>query len=125
MDFGHMRDVTLVTCQTWPELFPSDQLYAAALDARGVLASVAPWNGPFEPFAKSGAVVLRANWDYHQELARFRGWLDALDVRGVPVFNPTAMVRWNLEKGYLLELAAGGVRVPATLVLSNDAAVVA
>jgi glutathione synthase/RimK-type ligase-like ATP-grasp enzyme len=120
-----MRDVTLVTCRTWPELFPSDQLYAQALAARGMQVAVAPWNGPFKPFAEAGAVVLRANWDYHQELPRFRAWLEALDARRVPVFNPTALVRWNLEKGYLLELAARGVRVPATLVLANDAVAVA
>src|SRR5262245_50458697 len=108
-----MYDVTLVTCRTWPELFPSDQLYGSALAARGVKVAVAPWNGPFEPFANAGAVVLRANWDYHQELPRFSAWLDALDACSVPVFNPTELVRWNLEKGYLLQLAECGVRVPA------------
>ena len=83
----------------------------------------APWNGPFEPFAGADAVVIRASWDYHQALDDYRRWLDRLDP--VRTFNTPDLVRWNLEKTYLLELAARGAPVPASAVVAADAATVA
>ena len=40
----------------------------------------------------------------------------------MPVWNPTRLVRWNLSKRYLLELAAAGVPTVPTVVLECDAA---
>ena len=40
----------------------------------------------------------------------------------MPVWNPTRLVRWNLSKRYLLELAAAGVPTVPTVVLESDAA---
>jgi glutathione synthase/RimK-type ligase-like ATP-grasp enzyme len=40
----------------------------------------------------------------------------------VPVWNPTPLVRWNLSKRYLLELAEAGVPTVPTVVLEGDAA---
>lgn len=40
----------------------------------------------------------------------------------MPVWNPTPLVRWNLSKRYLLELAEAGVPTVPTVVLEGDAA---
>src|SRR5262249_38763667 len=40
-------------------------------------------------------------------------------------FNAPDLVRWNLEKTYLVELAARGAPVPASAVVAADAATVA
>ncbi len=117
--------VTLVTCRRWPDLSASDQLYAEALRARGCTVRAAPWNGPQTPFLETGAVVLRANWDYHHELEAFTAWLAGLERRSIPLFNTAPLVRWNLDKRYLLALAAAGVAVPATRVVPPDASVIA
>ena len=81
-----------------------------------------PWNGPDQRFADFDAVVFRSNWDYHHSLDAFTAWLDRLDATGVPVWNPTRLVRWNLSKRYLLELAGAGVPTVPTVVLDGDAA---
>jgi hypothetical protein len=82
-----------------------------------------PWNGPFEPFARATAVVIRATWDYHQALDEYRAWLDRLDA--TRAFNAPDLVRWNLDKGYLTQLAARGAPIPASAVVGADAAMVA
>jgi O-ureido-D-serine cyclo-ligase len=82
-----------------------------------------PWNGPFEPFARATAVVIRATWDYHQALDEYRAWLDRLDA--TRAFNAPDLVRWNLDKGYLTELAARGAPSPASALVGADAAMVA
>ena len=104
--------VVLSTCLEDPELYESDALFASALERRGHTVSAIPWNreaapagsADDDPYAGVDAVVLRANWDYHEEPGAFLAWLDGLDERGVRVLNDTALVRWNFDKRYLLEL---------------------
>ena len=84
--------------------------------------SARPWNGADQRFAEFDAVILRSNWDYHHAVEAFAAWLDQLDAARVPVWNPTRLVRWNLSKRYLLELAAAGVPTVPTVVLEGDAA---
>jgi len=119
-----MRDrVVLATCRAWPELSPSDRAFVDALERRGFRAERAPWNGPSGPFAGAATVVIRATWDYHQALDDYRAWLERLDA--ARTFNTPELVRWNLEKSYLLELAARGASVPASAIVDADAALVA
>jgi glutathione synthase/RimK-type ligase-like ATP-grasp enzyme len=113
--------VVLATCNRWPNISRSDQLYANALAARGVQVIGAPWNGPFEPFAAADAVIIRSTWDYHSALERYLAWLTALEGRGIRVFNPVAMLRANLDKRYLLDLAKKGIPSPTSRVVELDA----
>lgn len=116
-----MARVGFVTCTTWPEISASDALAGAALERRGVGVDAVPWNGPDQEYDRLDALILRSNWDYHHEIDAFRAWLDRLDARHVRVWNPTPLVRWNLSKQYLLELAAAGVPIVPTIVLDGDA----
>ena len=89
----------------------------AAAHALGVEAEVELWDRIRAP---ARPVVVRHTWDYHLRLDRFRRWLDELEEAGADVPNPRASSRWNLEKGYLEELASRGVAVPRTIWLSRD-----
>jgi glutathione synthase/RimK-type ligase-like ATP-grasp enzyme len=113
--------VCFVTCTTWPEISASDALVRDALASRGVTVEARPWNGPIQDLARFDAVVLRSSWDYHHAIETFTGWLDGLDAAGARVWNPTPLVRWNLSKRYLLELAALGVPTVPGVVLEADA----
>jgi glutathione synthase/RimK-type ligase-like ATP-grasp enzyme len=116
--------IVLVTCTTWPELSASDRCLAAALGARGHRVDVAPWNGPFAPFANAAAVVVRSAWDYHQAPEAYRGWLQAL--APARTFNAPDLIRWNLSKSHVLELGARGVRIPRSrLTVAEPTAVAA
>ncbi len=115
--------IVLATCRAWPELSLSDRALAEALVRRGLQVDSAQWNGPFAPFAGAAAVVIRSTWDYHRSLDDYRAWLDRLDA--LRVFNAPDLVRWNLEKTYLVELATRGAPVPASVVVEADEAKVA
>lgn len=117
--------VALVTCLAWPELSASDRLYAEALTRLGATVVGAPWNGRPEPFVGVDLVVLRSNWDYHHDLTGFTAWLDGLERRGTAVQNAPGLVRWNLDKRYLLDLERRGVRVPETEVVPADPSAIA
>ena len=53
----------------------------------------------------------------------YRAWLDRLNA--TRAFNAPGLVRWNLEKSYLTELAARRAPVPASAIVEADAAHVA
>lgn len=103
--------IVLATAADQPEITPSDQFYADALARRGCRVVGAPWNGPREAFDGADAVVLRSTWGYYREAAAFRAWVEAM-AASARLFNPLDLVRWNLRKEYVGELASAGVRVP-------------
>ena len=100
----------------------SDACLAAALAARGWNAVAAPWNGAFEPFAH-GSVVIRATWDYHEAPDAYVAWLDRLPPGRT--FNPPALIRWNLAKTHVQDLARRGAPVPRSMVAAAEPAAVA
>jgi glutathione synthase/RimK-type ligase-like ATP-grasp enzyme len=59
-------------------------------------------------------VVIRSCWDYHLKADAFLAWLDTLAAAGVGVVNAPEVVRRNVHKGYLLEVARAGGRIPPT-----------
>ncbi len=115
-----MRRICFVTCQTWPEISASDELVKRALEARGASVEGRAWNAPFADWGGFDAIVLRSNWDYHFDPAAFLAWLDRLERSGARIWNPPALVRWNLTKAYLLELARAGVPTVATVLLEDE-----
>jgi glutathione synthase/RimK-type ligase-like ATP-grasp enzyme len=120
---GGVRPVTVrvcfVTCARWPDISESDGHVQRALQARGVAVEGRAWNLPGVGFNGFDGVVLRSNWDYHFEPEAFAAWLDRWEEAGARIWNPPPLVRWNLTKRYLLELAAAGVDVVPTRLLDE------
>jgi glutathione synthase/RimK-type ligase-like ATP-grasp enzyme len=115
--------VCFVTCRRWPEISESDRLVARALEERGARVEGRAWNEPAADFGGFDAIVLRSSWDYHFEPAAFLAWLGRLERAGARVFNPPALVRWNVSKRYLIALQAAGVPTVATAALTDETGV--
>lgn len=116
-----MRRIVIVTCETWPDLFASDQALRAALEARGVGVVVKPWQAAdFWSVAETcEAIVVRAAWDYPLDPVRFEAWLSQAEQSRVPVLNSPALMRWNSDKRYVFDLARAGVRMPRTALVED------
>jgi hypothetical protein len=107
-------NVALVTCSRIPALTPDDQLLGAALRSRGAHVVPAVWDAAGTDWTGFERVVLRSVWDYHLRLPEFAAWLDARARDGSFLMNPASLVRWNLHKSYLDDLAAAGHAVIET-----------
>jgi glutathione synthase/RimK-type ligase-like ATP-grasp enzyme len=84
------------------------------LAAHGVEARWQPWGDAPEP---DETVVIRATWDYTDDPERFLSWCAA-----VPrLVNPFPVVAANLDKRYLVRLAAAGVATIPTAVVEPGA----
>lgn len=118
------RRIVLATSIETPDVTASDGLYADALRRRGCDVVGAPWDGPRAAFDGAGAVVIRSTWGYYRAPEAFRAWTEAM-AAATRLFNPIALVRWNLRKDYVDRLAAAGIRVPLTRIVPRDAAAIA
>ena len=103
-----MKSIVLATCNRLPGLQRGDELLATELAARGACVSHAPWNGPFAPFEDVDLIVVRSTWDYAAQPAAFADWLDRIGKGRAHIVNSPALMRWNMDKTYLLDLAAKG-----------------
>jgi len=91
-----------------------ESLALTAIQRIGVWVDVLEWNDPKVNWSRFDRVVLRSTWDYPQRLPEFLAWLDQVDAVS-DLVNPPAMVRWNLDKKYLVELAVAGVPIIPTV----------
>jgi glutathione synthase/RimK-type ligase-like ATP-grasp enzyme len=94
----------------FPQLTDDDKLAAVALRANGAVVDPALWDAPID-WSSYDAVVIRSCWDYHRRLDEFKDWLASLEAAGVQIFNPSSVMRWNMDKNYLSELQDEGVAV--------------
>lgn len=118
-------DIALATCRLLPEPDPDEELTLAALRAAGLHAEALAWDDPDADFSRARVTVLRATWNYPDDPPRFLSWVERT-AAVTELWNPFACVRWNLHKGYLLELERAGVPVvPTRLVRRGEATALA
>jgi glutathione synthase/RimK-type ligase-like ATP-grasp enzyme len=94
-------------------ILADDGLLQAALRARGLCSVRLDWADPDVDWSRFGVAVFRTTWDYFDRQAEFMAWIDRA-AAVTRLCNPAPLVRWNLDKHYLGELAAAGVPVVPT-----------
>jgi hypothetical protein len=85
------------------------------LAALGWRVETVSWRTPSRNWRAYDAVVIRSTWDYIADPDAFLAVLAEIERTGTPLFNPLELVRWNIRKTYLRELARRGVPVVPTV----------
>lgn len=111
-----IKSLGWVTTKAARGLDEDEPLALRALSLSGVEVAVVDWDDSQVDWARFDRVVLRSAWDYAEQLTRFLAWVDAVD-EVTELRNPPAMVRWSVDKRYLLELEAAGVPIVPTNVV--------
>jgi hypothetical protein len=99
--------------EDWVEYELEFGALSAACAKAGVQLVSQIWDEAFDPQGHAGFMVGTV-WDYPPKQQAFLATLDRLNAHA-PVFNPPSLVRWNIEKTYLRDLAAAGAPSIATL----------
>ena len=81
-------------------------------------AEVAHWDDPSVDWSRFSAAVIRSTWDYHQRLDQFLDWAERV-AQLTRLVNPVDLIRSNVDKGYLVDLAERGVPVVPTRVAAD------
>lgn len=111
--------IGFVTYAGAPDLTDDDRLAIEPLRHLGFSVDPLVWDSPAVSWKQYAAVVLRSTWDYHKKAEAFSAWLGGIEGAGCSLWNPPGLVRWNMDKSYLRELAAAGVPIPPTLWLDR------
>jgi hypothetical protein len=93
-------------------------LHDRACAAWGIDLDHCVWSDAGVAWGDYDLVVVRSTWDYLEHLEEFRSWLARVGALGT-LQNPSAVITWNLDKVYLLDLAAAGVPVIPTAVCTS------
>jgi len=105
--------ISFVTYNEKSELTPDDELLADYLRTKGISVSPAAWNDDAVDWKQYDAIVLRSTWDYHKKIDHFNVWLDKLEQLRCNVLNPVAIIKWNQNKKYLVDLINQGKHIPS------------
>lgn len=112
--------LALVTSQSARSLDTDLPLLLDAFVELEVDVEIAAWDDPDVDWSRYDAAVLRSTWDYHRRLEAFDQWLERV-AAVTTLWNPLSLVRWNLDKRYLLEVASWGVPIVPTLAVADVA----
>ena len=105
--------IALVTAR---EALPVDQdlpPLIQAVNAAGAVAETPCWDDPSIDWSRYALAVLRSTWDYAERIDEFLAWAARCSSQ-TRLLNAPALVRWNTDKHYLLDLARAGVPVVPT-----------
>lgn len=117
--------VALVTARAARDLDEDLPPLVDALTRAGAAVSVLDWDDDAADWAAHDLAVLRSTWDYTQRLPEFLAWIERAAAQ-TTLLNPPDLVRWNVDKHYLGELAAQGIAtVPGVFVEPGDDAAAA
>lgn len=105
-----VRPIALVTAGAARGLDEDLPLLLAAFAERGQAAEVVDWDDDRVNWSRFELALLRSTWDYTTRLPEFLQWLDRAAAQ-TRLFNPQPVVRWNVDKHYLAELARAGVAI--------------
>lgn len=112
-----MTSVLLVTCAWMPDGEPGAQLLLDAFAGAGADARWVLWDDPSVDWQAADVVAVRATWDYELRLAEFLAWARSV---GPALLNGAHVFEWNIDKSYLVGLAAAGLPVVPTIVAEGE-----
>jgi hypothetical protein len=110
-----MHRAAFLTLAEQGDFVIDDELAHAPLARRGWQVETVPWNRPGVNWGSYDLVAIRSTWDYQHRADAFLSTLAAIEASGARLENPLEIVRWNMQKTYLRDLAARGVRVVPTI----------
>ena len=124
----HEYDVTLVTQSKFVKIespsrfeqciLEDDALVRAALEAKGLRVYRTNWDDKNFDWCKTKYIFIRSPWDYFRRFDEFCAWLNDASSK-TKFINTIEIIRWNIDKHYLLDLQREGLRIPPTVFIEK------
>jgi hypothetical protein len=111
---GTPQRVAIVTGEDAPDLTDDGTRLREQLQASGFAAEPVRWRDRTVDWEQFDAALVRSCWNYYTEPERFRRWIDTVERAGTTLLNPPAVIRWNMHKSYLQDLASRGIPIVPT-----------
>jgi hypothetical protein len=109
-----VRRIAFLTLHDPSGFVIDDELAVLPLARRGIQVETIPWDRPGVDWRQYALVLIRSTWDYHHNAEAFLRVLETIEHAGVRLENGSEIVRWNMQKSYLRDLAGRGVEIVPT-----------
>jgi len=97
-----------------------DNLLLEFLKSKGLDIHLEVWTNKNINWADYDLVLIKAPWDYHENITDFYNWLEKLKQLNIPLINPYDIIRWNSDKRYLKDIADEGLSIIPTLFIEKN-----
>jgi len=94
-------------------VYLEDRLVKEALIKQGLRTIRLSWDDPDFDWSTTKNILFRSAWDYFYRFPEFSKWLHKVS-QHTHLLNSEAIIRWNLDKHYLLDLERKGVHIVKT-----------
>ena len=108
-----MKKVAYLTMADMADFVTDFQLSVAPLTALGWRVETVDWRQPTD-WDRFDAVYICTPWDYPDYQGQFLDVLEAIDASCALLLNELSLVRWNLDKRYLLDVERRGHAIVPT-----------
>jgi hypothetical protein len=95
-------------------IFDDERPVISALEKRGLKVWRTNWDNPDFDWSRTRFAVFRSTWDYFDRFPEFSKWLERVSGQ-TRLINPYSIIKWNMDKHYLRDLADNGINIPPTV----------
>ena len=91
-------------------VYYEDRLVYHALEELGLKTLRLAWDDLLFDWSTTKSVLFRTTWDYFDRFEEFSKWLEKVS-KQTTLLNSDAIINWNIDKHYLLDLQKNGVHI--------------
>ena len=99
-------------------ILDEDGMVKKALEQLGLRVLRLSWDDPNFDWSTTKSILFRTTWDYFDRFDEFSKWLNRVSQQ-TQLLNSEAIIRWNLDKHYLIDLAKKGVNICQTIFIEK------
>tara|TARA_R110002073_G_scaffold139232_2_gene289326 strand:+ start:99705 stop:100601 length:897 start_codon:yes stop_codon:yes gene_type:complete len=90
-----------------------DNLVVKALEKQGLKTLRLAWDDADFDWSTTQFILFRSTWDYFDRFDEFSDWLNFVS-KQTKLLNPERIIRWNIDKHYLQDLAHKNIHCAPT-----------
>ncbi|MBA6155057.1 hypothetical protein H3Z83_00765 [Tenacibaculum sp. S7007] len=87
-----------------------DNYVKIALEKQGLKVGRLAWDDATFDWSSTKYILFRTTWDYFDRFSEFSVWLNKVSQQTI-LLNSENIIRWNIDKHYLLDLQKNGVHI--------------
>jgi glutathione synthase/RimK-type ligase-like ATP-grasp enzyme len=114
-----MQKCALLTMDTLDDFIAYDQVLDQPMAQCGWQTEHLSWRRKNVDWRQYKAAIIRSTWDYQEHVGAFVDKLRQIEQSGTVLLNSLAIVKWNINKKYLREVATKGAQIVSSLWLET------
>ncbi len=96
-----------------------DNLLKIALEKKGLLVCKKDWSDKNFNWTHTKHAIFRTTWDYFDRFEEFFQWIEKTQYK-TNFINSVDIIKWNIDKHYLKDLAKKGINIAPTLFVEKN-----